>query len=127
MTRHRMLIAGTLAVVLLLPTTSVGQDAVRVQPRSYHVAFENDEVRVLQYEAVPGMGVCGSGRHYHPRHLTILQTPARVRITEGGKTFVATNKAGDVFYAPAGWHEAENISGQNVRSLIVEFKRPPAQ
>ncbi|EHJ62058.1 hypothetical protein NSU_0980 [Novosphingobium pentaromativorans US6-1] len=100
------------------------QDATKVQPRSYQVVFENDEVRVIRYAALPGMGVCGTGVHSHPRHLTILLTPARVRVTENGKTFVAVNKEGDVFWSEAGRHETENISGRGVRSLIVEFKRP---
>ena len=100
------------------------QDPARVQPRSYRVLFENSEVRVLEYSSVPGMGVCGMGVHSHPRHLSILLTPARVRVTIHGKTFVATNKEGDVFYEPAVTHEAENISGHGVRALMVEFKNP---
>jgi quercetin dioxygenase-like cupin family protein len=101
------------------------QDPARVQPRSYRVVFENAEVRVLEYSSLPGMGVCGTGVHSHPRALNILMTPARVRVTANGKTFVATNKEGDVFYTPAVTHEAENISGHGVRALMVEFKRPP--
>lgn len=101
------------------------QDPVRVQPRSYRVVFENKEVRVLEYSSVPGMGVCGAGVHSHPRHLNIALTPARVRVAVKGKTFVATNKEGDVWYEPAGTHEAENISGHGVRALMVEFKTPP--
>jgi hypothetical protein len=101
------------------------QDPTKVQPRSYRVVFENSEVRVLEYSSLPGMGVCGTGVHSHPRHLSILMTPARVRVTAKGKTFVATNQEGDVFYEPAVTHEAENISGHGVRALMVEFKTPP--
>lgn len=101
------------------------QDAAKVQPRSYRVVFENAEIRVLEYSSVPGMGVCGAGMHSHPRHLNITLTPARVRVTANGKTFVATNKEGDVWYEPAVTHEAENISGHGVRALMVEFKKPP--
>lgn len=100
------------------------QDPARVQPRSYRVVFENKEVRVLEYSSVPGMGVCGTGLHSHPRHLNIALTPSRVRVTANGKTFVATNKEGDVWYEPAMTHEAENISGHGVRALMVEFKTP---
>jgi beta-alanine degradation protein BauB len=101
------------------------QDPTKVQPRSYRVVFENAEIRVLEYSSVPGMGVCGTGVHSHPRHLSIALTPARVRVTANGKTFVATNKEGDVWYEPAGTHEAENISGHGARALMVEFKTPP--
>ena len=101
------------------------QDPTKVQPRSYRVVFENSEIRVLEYSSVPGMGVCGTGVHSHPRRLNIALTPARVRVTANGKTFVATNKEGDVWYEPAGTHEAENISGHGARALMVEFKTPP--
>lgn len=101
------------------------QDPVKVQPRSYRVVFENSEVRVLEYSSVPGMGVCGTGIHSHPRHLGIALTPQRVRVSANGKTFVVTNKEGDVWYEPAVTHEAENISGHGVRALMVEFKTPP--
>jgi hypothetical protein len=101
------------------------QDPAKVQPRSYRVVFENAEMRVLEYSSVPGMGVCGAGVHSHPRHLNITLTPARVRVTANGKTFVATNNEGDVWYEPAVTHEAENISGHGVRALMVEFKTPP--
>lgn len=124
--RKRAMWAAGALLAVALPITLLAQDASRVQPRSYRVVLDNNEVRVLQYAALPGMGVCGTGVHSHPRHLTILQSPARVRVTENGKTFVVVNKAGDVFWSDAGRHAAENISGSGVRSLIVEFKLPPA-
>lgn len=112
-------------VVAAAATSASGQDAAKVQPRSYRVVFENAELRVLEYSSLPGMGVCGTGVHSHPRHLNIALTPARVRVTQNGKTFVATNKEGDVWYEPAVTHEAENISGHGARALMVEFKTPP--
>jgi hypothetical protein len=118
----RNLVFGLAAVVTA--STLSAQDPAKVQPRSYRVLLENPEVRVLEYSSVPGMGVCGAGVHSHPRALNILLTPARVRVTAKGKTFVATNKEGDVWYTPPVTHEAENISGHGVRSVMVEFKTP---
>jgi len=115
-----VLITG-LAVVAL-PAT--GQDAAKVQPSSYRVVLENDSVRVLEFTGRPGMGVCGSGLHSHPAHLTVLLTAAKVKITEGGKTFIAENKPGDVFWSDAVTHETENVGGSAVRSLIIELKHP---
>jgi hypothetical protein len=103
---------------------ALGQDAAKVQPSSYRLALENESVRVLEFTGRPGLGVCGSGLHSHPAHLTVLLTPARVKVTEKGKTFVAENKAGDVFWSPATTHETENVGGGSVRSLIVEIKQP---
>src|SRR5688500_2184018 len=118
----RNMIFGLAAVVMA--GTLSAQDPAKVQPRSYRVLLENSEVRVLEYSSVPGMGVCGAGAHSHPRALNILLTPARVRVTAKGKTFVATNKEGDVWYTPPVTHEAENISGHGVRAVMVEFMTP---
>jgi hypothetical protein len=108
-----------------LPAAS--QDAARVQPRSYRVVLDNDKVRVLEFDSRPGMGVCGVGIHSHPAHLTVLLTPARVKVTENGKTVVMTGKAGDSFWSPAVTHETENVSGAEMRSLIIEIKTPAAR
>jgi hypothetical protein len=101
------------------------QDAAVVQPRAYRVAFENDKLRVLEYVSRPGMGVCGNGMHSHPAHLTIALTPAKVRIRlPDGKTLVGENKVGDVFWSDAETHETENVSGRDMRALLVELKSP---
>ncbi len=62
--------------------------------------------------------------HSHPAHLTVLLTPAHVRVVDHGRVFVANNKVGDVFWSEAVTHETENIGGANVRSLIIELKTP---
>ncbi|WP_293370074.1 hypothetical protein, partial [Phenylobacterium sp.] len=86
--------------------------------------LDNESVRVLEFTGRPGMGVCGSGLHSHPAHLTVLLTAAKVKVTEGGKTFIAENKPGDVFWSDAVTHETENVGGSAVRSLIIELKQP---
>ena len=65
------------AAAMLLPLSypAEAQDAARVQPQSYRVVLENDRVRVLEFNAKPGMGVCGVGMHSHPAHLTVLLSP----------------------------------------------------
>lgn len=40
---------------------------------------------------------------------------------------MAENKLGDVFWAEAETHETENVSGRNVRALMVELKDPPSR
>jgi hypothetical protein len=118
------------ALVALLAALAGGdaaqaQDAAVVQPRAYRVAFENDKLRVLEYVSRPGMGVCGNGMHSHPAHLTIALTPAKVRIRlPDGKTLVGENKVGDVFWSDAETHETENVSGRDMRALLVELKSP---
>ncbi|HUP29858.1 MAG TPA: hypothetical protein VM122_06770 [Usitatibacter sp.] len=102
---------------------AAAQDAVKMAPRNYRVAFENDKVRVLEYYSRPGVGLCGQGRHYHPAHLTMALTDAKARITlPDGKVIVAEDKAGDMHWAPAGTHVVENIGRSDVRAYIVEAK-----
>jgi len=42
--------------MLVITEDSSAQDAVQSQPQNYRVAFENDKLRVLDYNGRPGMG-----------------------------------------------------------------------
>jgi len=109
--------------MLVMTEDSSAQDAVQSQPQSYRVAFENDKVRVLEYNGRPGMGVCGDGMHSHPAHLTVLLTTGKVRVkTPDGKVEVHNDPVGAVFWSNAETHEVENISGSNIRALLIELK-----
>ena len=102
---------------------ALAQDAARVNTNSYRVLFENERLRVLEYQSRPGRGVCGQGVHSHPAHLTIAMTAARVRVRlADGRTVVATNEPGDVFWEEATTHTTENIGGSDVRAYIIEIK-----
>ncbi len=118
----RRALAAILPALALAPAAHA-QDAAKAQPRSYRVAFENDKLRVLEFNSHPGMGVCGNGMHSHPAHLTVALSAAKARIKlPDGKSFVGENKLGDVFWSEAETHEVENIGGKDVRALIVELK-----
>ena len=109
--------------ILVLTESAEAQDAALVQPQSYRVAFENDKRRVLDYNSRPGMGVCGNGMHSHPAHLTVVISGGSVRIkTPDGKLEQRDVPAGLVFWSEAETHSVENISGGNVRSLLIELK-----
>ncbi len=108
-----------------LAAPAAAQDAAQVQAQSYRVVLENNKVRVLRFTSKPGMGVCGVGIHSHPGHVTVMLTPAKVRVTQGGKTTMMEVKAGDAFWEPPVTHEVENYGGSEVRSLIIEIKDAP--
>jgi beta-alanine degradation protein BauB len=109
---------------LLLAQRASAQDASRVQPQSYRNVLENERMRVLEFNSRPGMGVCGNGMHSHPAHLTVLLSSARVRETlQDGKVQLAREQPlGDVFWSPPITHQVENLSGHDVRALIIELK-----
>ncbi|HKC17239.1 MAG TPA: hypothetical protein VKC11_11095 [Steroidobacteraceae bacterium] len=110
--------------MLVITETSSAQDAVQSQPQNYRVAFENDRVRVLDYNGRPGMGVCGDGMHSHPAHLSVLLSTGKARFkTPDGKVEVRSDiPVGAVFWSNGETHEVENIGGSDIRLLIIELK-----
>jgi hypothetical protein len=112
-----------LLAALGVPSTALAQDPVKIMPKNYRVAYENDLVRVLEYNNRPGMGPCGAGLHYHPRHIDIFLTEYRGQSTkEDGKVSTGHVKAGDVKWFEAGTHEIENIDKTATRMFMVEMK-----
>ena len=104
---------------------AAAQDPVKVMPRAYRVAFENDRVRVLEFVGRPGMGVCGQSMHSHPAHLTIVMSDWEgVATSVEGTTTPRKRKAGDVFWSEAETHSVENTGKTTSRVLIVELKTP---
>ena len=102
---------------------ALAQDSLTAAPRSFRVVLENDRVRVLEYKSRPGFGVCGEGMHFHPDHVTVSLTGAKLKVaTPGGKPIFEDVPAGAVFFAPAETHSAEIIGGFGTRSYIVELK-----
>jgi hypothetical protein len=112
----------SLLAALGVPSAALAQDPVKTMPKNYRVAFENDMVRVLEYINRPGMGPCGTGLHYHPRHIDIFLTEFRGQLKEDGKVSSGQVKAGDVHWYEAGTHEAENIDKTASRMFMVEMK-----
>lgn len=125
-TRRKLLLAGLGGIVAQLGARGAGaQDAAKVMPRSYRVAFENDRVRVLDFVGRPGMGVCGEGMHSHPAHLTIVMTDWEgVVSVPGTAANPLRRKFGDVFWSEAETHKVENTGNSNARVMIVELKTP---
>jgi beta-alanine degradation protein BauB len=105
-----------------VPSAALAQDPVKIMPKNYRVAFENDMVRVLEYINRPGMGPCGTGLHYHPRHVDIFLTDFRSRLTLDGNARMGQVKAGDVKWYEAETHEVENIDKSASRMFMVEIK-----
>lgn len=114
--------------LLAIGDSTFAQDPVQVQPRAYRVVLENERVRVIEFNSRPGMGVCGTGMHSHPPHLNVALSPARVKVRlPDGRTFEGKNVPGDVWWSEAETHETENLTGRDVRALIVELKAPPTK
>ncbi len=117
--RHLIALLGAFGV----SADALAQDAARVNPHGYTVLLDNDRVRVLEYRSRPGAGVCGQGVHSHPRHVNIVLTPIKARVSlPDGKTIEAENKPGDVFWEDAVTHSVENVGRTGTRAYMVELK-----
>ena len=88
------------------------------------LVFENEKLRVIEHVAKPRLGVCGTGLHSHPPHLTVFLTDAKARVTRPGKDpFIAENRAGDVFWDQGGAHAVENLGSRSTRVFLIELKQ----
>ena len=114
--------AVALLAALGVSAEAQAQDAVTADPRGFRVVVDNESVRVLEYKSRPGLGVCGQGLHYHPAHVTVSLTGAKLKKSENGKVSLVDIPPGHVFYAPAETHSAEIIGGSGTRTYIVELK-----
>ena len=100
----------------------LAQNAPTADPRAYRVVLDNEQVRVLEYKSRPGLGVCGQGMHYHPAHVTVSLTGAKLKKTEDGKVSFVEVPPGHVFFAGAETHSVEIIGGSGTRTYIIELK-----
>ena len=124
--RRKLLLAGlgSLGSQLALGEAHA-QDAAKVMPRAFRVAFENDKLRVLDFTGRPGMGICGEGMHSHPAHLTVVLSDWEGKaMVPGGTPRDRARKLGDVFWSEAETHKVENTGKSNSRVLIIELKSP---
>lgn len=102
---------------------AAAQDAKPDDLAGGKIVFENDKVRVISHLGRPRMGVCGTGLHSHPPHLTIMLTDVKAKVTKPGKDpFIAENKAGDTFWDAGGPHVVENMGSRDSRIYLVELK-----
>lgn len=125
--RQRREVMKMLAAIGLAGAAS-GHAAAQATPSAADLAggkivFENDKLRVISHAARPRLGVCGTGLHSHPPHLTVFLTDAKARVTKAGKEpFLAENKMGDVFWDPGGPHTVENLGSRATKVYLVELK-----
>ena len=114
--------ATALLAALGVSAEVLAQNAPTADPRAYRVVLDNEQVRVLEYKSRPGLGVCGQGMHYHPAHVTVSLTGAKLKKTEDGQVSFVEVPPGHIFFAGAETHSAEIIGGSGTRTYIIELK-----
>ena len=109
--------------VALLGAGSVygmAQDPVKVEPKHYHLDFENDRVQVLSVHYAPGEK---SGMHEHPGGVVVILTKAHLRFTdESGKVREIYSKPGEARWYPPFHHRVENLGDTAYDAVYIGLK-----
>ena len=95
-------------------------DPVQVDPKHYHVEFENDHVRVVRIKYGPGEK---SVMHSHPDSVAVFLTDAHAKFTyPDGRSEDINVKAGTVQHMDAFTHLPESTSKTPFELIQVELK-----
>ena len=117
--------SAVLAAVLMGASAARAQDPVKVDPKHYSVAFENDAVRVLHIHYAPGEK---SVMHFHPDSVIVFMEDQKAKMTHpDGTSEEVSGKKGDAVFSPAGAHLPENIGSGPIEVILVELKKSAAK
>jgi len=96
-------------------------DPVVISPDQYNLRFENEHVRVVEYEVLPGEK---EKWHIHPAKVAYILSGGTLKITtENNESFVVNEQEGEVRWQNAvGKHYGENIGDTPIRIIFVEIK-----
>ena len=96
-------------------------DPVKLDPKDYKVAFENDQVRVLHVKIGPGQS---TPLHEHAlNRVVVYLSDQKIRVTTpDGKSTVSERKAGEVGWAGPAKHKEENLNSSPFEVMVVELK-----
>ena len=108
--------------VALAAVGAFGQDIVKLTPDYVKVVFENDRVRVLQFNEP---GHTKLPMHSHPAYVAVGFTNDHSKYTfPDGKSSDERTKANEVTYSKNITHASENLSGAASETVMVELKKP---
>jgi beta-alanine degradation protein BauB len=94
-------------------------DPVQTNPDLYHVLFENDRVRVLEYLDHPGDQTTP---HSHPDSVMVTLSSFRRRLTSGGNGVEVELPASEARWLDAQEHSGTNIGDTDTHAIFVELK-----
>lgn len=94
-------------------------DPIVSNPDHYKVVFENERVRVLEYQDRPGERTTP---HAHPDSVMYTLSAFRRRLVSGDVQREVDLDAGTVSWLPAQEHHGENIGETPTHVIFVELK-----
>ena len=102
------------------PSDAPGDPAV-TNADAYRIVFENDRVRVLEYQDEPGHQTTS---HRHPDSVMVTLTSFRRRLIAGGNQVDVELPTGAVRWISAQEHAGHNIGDTATHSIFIELKEP---
>lgn len=109
-----------IAVAVCVPFSVHAQDAVEVDGDKYKTIFENECVRVLDYQDAPGEA---THQHSHPAFVLYALSPFKRSITlPDGKVLQRQFKQGDVMWSNSQTHIGANTGETPTQVILVEMK-----
>jgi len=113
-----------LILFLCVSTTgALAQDATKVEPKHYKLAFENENVQVVDVHYGPHEK---SVMHSHPGGVVVYVTGGHLRFTdEKGAVKEVHAKAGESRWFPPFKHEVENLGDKPFDAVYIGLKSEP--
>jgi hypothetical protein len=96
-------------------------DPVQTDPDFYHVLFENERVRVLEYLDHPGDQTTP---HNHPDSVMVTLSSFRRRLSSGDNEVEVELPAFQARWLDAQEHSGANIGETDTHTIFVELKEP---
>ena len=95
------------------------KDPTVSNPDFYHLLWENDDVRVLEYRDQPGQQTTP---HVHPNSILIALTGFDRQLFIGDQTRDVSLPAGAAQWLPAQTHSGRNTGSTETHTILVELK-----
>ncbi|MGA2002531.1 MAG: hypothetical protein ABSG70_04070 [Terriglobales bacterium] len=107
-------------LVSILGGAARAQDAFKVEPAHYKLAFENEYVQVVNVHYGPHEK---SAMHAHPGGVVVVLTAGHLRFTdENGKTQEVSAMPGEPRWFPAFKHKVENLGDTAYNAVYIGIK-----
>ena len=99
----------------------MSDDPTETNPDLYKVVFENERVRVLEYQDEPGDRTTP---HSHPDSVMVTLSDFDRKLTMGDQERDVSLRSGLATWLPAQTHMGENVGPTPTHSIFVELKEP---
>jgi quercetin dioxygenase-like cupin family protein len=99
----------------------MSDDPTETNPDHYKVVFENERVRVLEYNDAPGDRTTP---HSHPDSVMVTLSDFDRKLTVGEQSRDVSLRAGLANWLPAQAHMGENVGSTPTHVIFVELKEP---